>query len=584
MRRAMVAIGVDRTESAFPHLQAAASGANEMFSWGTGQGIECTLLSDAKGQKVRQSEVYAAIERLVMSGVYSQLIVYFSGHGVLQAPDSEVWLLSGAPDNPNEAINVNGSIARARTCGIEHVVIISDACRSLPATFRVGMLSPGVIFPTKTPRRPLPEVDVFYATLPGDPALEVPPDQAIQSHRGLLTQCLLDALYGRVPIVVQQWGSGAAARHVVPSRPLRNHLSLAVPLAAFSVSLTLRQDPDVRIESALPKFLADVTSVTAPLADSVVLGAAESATQEPKGLAGAIGMAQRRYFGNSMILPSSTLTKSALLVPPDLQMQMNAILGAKGREGFETRTGFTVHGAKVQAAFVTGTRCEVFEESGAFQVRVDEDCGADSHVPRGALIRFGRGRAVALAVIPGYVGTVIVENGLVITVNYTPSRGTANYEEYQLVAKELEQRRAFIAVAARHGVYRPGKLTARTEAGYLRLLERIDPTLAIYAAYAYSQRGDSRGVNAVFKYMQREREPVPFDVAMLSLQSNKRADVLDYAPWMPMLTQGWMLLGKFEKHMLPALREARSYLLPSLWSTFAAKGGDLLEQHWRNEV
>jgi hypothetical protein len=66
---------------------------------------------------------------------------------------------------------------------------------------------------------------------------------------------------------------------------------------------------------------------------------------------------------------------------------------------------------------------------------------------------------------------------------------------------------------------------------------------------------------------------------MLAAQRDRRlAQDLDFAPWLPVLTQGWMLLGKFESEMPAVLREARQYLLPGLWTTFAKEGVDILEQ------
>lgn len=585
MRKAMVAIGVDRTSSAFPTLRAAAAGAADIAGWAREQGFDCTLLTDTDESKVRSADIYEAVAAIVASGVYSQLIVYFSGHGVLQAPDCEVWLLSGAPDNPNEAVNVNGSIARARTCGIEHVVVISDACRSLPTTFRVGMLSPGVIFPTRKPKKPLPEVDVFYATLPGDPALEVPPDEAIPAHRGLLTQCLLNALRGQAPEVVKTWRKGGATRQVVPSRPLRAHLATAVPDAAAAVSIQLQQDPDVRVESDFPKFLSQLTDEVETRHSLPGLEAADDASDNLPGLAGEIGQYQRRLLGSLIDFGGTPVRLESLPDRSGLQQAMGTIIDAKGRLSFETRTGFTVRGSELRSALVTGTGCDVFEEAGAQQVRVHEDYAAASRsgrfAARAALIRFANGQGVALQVLPGYVGSIVVEDGRVVTVNYTPARGSRNYPEYEMVADKLEQRRAFIAVAARHGSFRLDAGRASGQASFLRALKRVDPTLGIYSAYAYAQSGNLQGVKSVFDYMRREAEPVPFDVAMLALQDEKKhPTILDFAPWMPMLTQGWTLLGRFDEIMPAVLREARKHLLPSLWSTFTPTGADILESAW----
>ena len=119
MATALVAIGVGKTNGEFHELKGAAQDAKEFHDWGVAQGFDCVLLADAD-RKVRVADVYEEINTFVGKGIYSQIVVYFSGHGVLQAPDCELWLMSGAPDNPNEVINVCGSIQAARSTGIEH--------------------------------------------------------------------------------------------------------------------------------------------------------------------------------------------------------------------------------------------------------------------------------------------------------------------------------------------------------------------------------------------------------------------------------------------------------------------------------
>ena len=77
--------------------------------------------------------------------------------------------------------------------------------------------------------------------------------------------------------------------------------------------------------------------------------------------------------------------------------------------------------------------------------------------------------------------------------------------------------------------------------------------------------------------MSREPEPVPFDVAMLALQNDEMPD-LNYAPGLPMLTQGWMSLGRLESLMPDVLKRARQYLKPSLWTTFTEEGMNIIER------
>src|SRR5689334_11601306 len=100
--RAAVAIGVDRTGGLQP-LQAAARGAEDVADWLRREGYDVTCLTDLRGDPVRLSDVAAAVTTYVELGTVEKLVVYFAGHGYLNV-SSEVWLLSGAPENANEAI------------------------------------------------------------------------------------------------------------------------------------------------------------------------------------------------------------------------------------------------------------------------------------------------------------------------------------------------------------------------------------------------------------------------------------------------------------------------------------------------
>ena len=101
--------------------------------------------------------------------------------------------------------------------------------------------------------------------------------------------------------------------------------------------------------------------------------------------------------------------------------------------------------------------------------------------------------------------------------------------------------------------------------------------MGIYATYAYAQAGDYEGVRSVFRYMEGDWDPVPFDVAMLAHKDGPWPEAFHYPPAMPMLTQGWALLGGMEISMQPQVLEARNYLVPSLWTTFERPGLDILD-------
>ncbi|MDP3662447.1 MAG: caspase family protein [Nitrosomonas sp.] len=588
MKKALVAIGVDKT-GGLPILKAAADGANKIATWAGNQGFDITLLTD-KLAPVTLAAVTASIHELINKRIYDQLVVYFSGHGLLKGSNYEVWLLSGAPINPNEAVNVTGSIDLSRNCGISHVVFISDACRSIPNTIGMNYVLGGLIFPAEQPKPPSPEVDTFYATIPGNPALEVPPDEAATNYRGIFTDYLLKPLLGHVNGLAREIATPSGPKYVIPSRSLKTYLLNVVPEAASAVSIKLQQNPEIRVESDLPKYLGEL--VTAMPDFAAPPGTDPSGSRVPSfgpslrspSTSDALEMLKQSHFlGHKDLLSTEALKDDS---GQAMSREIDELLNARGRVSFETRTGFTVHGVKVVSAMTTGTLCDVFEESGVSQVRVHIDPQSPilfAYRSLSTLIRFNSGSGVCLAALPGFIGTVVVaEEGRVLSVNYTPARGTPAYGEYEQVADDLERRRAFAAVAARNGSFTLDRKEATDAARYLRMLKSVDPTLGIYAAYAYAQVGGQEGVESVYRYMSENiygyNPPVPFDVAMLAHRNGPWPEAYRFPPTMPMLTQGWALLGGLEHSMHPAALNARHHLIPSLWTAFTTEGMDILEE------
>ncbi|MCZ7556157.1 MAG: caspase family protein [Bacteroidia bacterium] len=579
MNRCAVVIGVNKTGD-MPVLQAAVSGAQQFAAWATAQGINVSLLTD-ENESVSLGDIKNAIRHYVRQRTFNQLIVYFSGHGILRGPDYELWLLSGAPDDPDDAVNVPGSIWLARNVGIPHVVVISDACRSLPNTSRLSQIQGGVIFPNESPKAPRPAVDVFYATLPGDPAMEVSAVDATENYRGIFTDCLLKGLLGHVPDVIVNIAPPLVneEKWVVPSWELKPYLEQEVPDAAASVHIRLQQDPDIRVESHPPNYLAEFarpSSATSPRTartdqpDQVRFGDVVRSLKETQFFQGRIHDTSLSHHARAFAEQSG------------MAGAIHRLMDAKGRESFETRTGFSVLGTAVERAVVTDSGCDVFQENGAFQIRVHSD--EDGIRSRSTLMQITGGLVIPLAVLPGYIGTVVVEEGRVVTVNYLPSRNTEHYSEYEHFAHEVEQRRAFVSVAARNGAFRfESTVEAAAGADYLRMLKAIDPTLGLHSAYAYAQAGDFQGIKSVFEYMSRESVPVLFDVAMLCAKLDAPAinseRLSKIAPFCPMLTQGWAFVDVSEVWLPAVVRRAREHLRPGLWTTFGEKGASILWSH-----
>jgi hypothetical protein len=195
------------------------------------------------------------------------------------------------------------------------------------------------------------------------------------------------------------------------------------------------------------------------------------------------------------------------------------------------------------------------------------------------LIQFASGTGTVLAILSGFIGTIVIENDRVVNVSYLPSQYTENYSAYEQRAGEIDKLHAYVATAARHGVFHLEPSAAEEIAARLRIHKSIDPTLGIFAAYAYAQAGAFDSLRSVYHYMADAPEPVPFDVALLAGELPPGAVLVGMAgvtPLCPMLTQGWSLLGANEQRLAREVREAHTHLLPSLWTTLDERGVDLL--------
>ena len=193
-----------------------------------------------------------------------------------------------------------------------------------------------------------------------------------------------------------------------------------------------------------------------------------------------------------------------------------------------------------------------------------------------ALIQFADGRGVCLPVLPGFIGSVLVEDGRVTVVNYTPSRGTPRYNSLEYEHEQVEKLRAFATVAMKRGYL----LVEGAEPGHfaeqVRMFKHVDPTLGLYAAYAYAQAGMLEQVRDVHGWMNEHGLPPLFDVAMLA-----EAPMDGVVPGCPMLNQGWAILGDRKELLSPEMKDAGRYVVPALWTTFADAGMTLLFDRWQ---
>jgi hypothetical protein len=586
----LVAVGVDNPSAALTRLKGAASGAKQVADWLESQkshGVETVinLLTDGDAAKVSARSVQNAMRTMVDRGDLDVLILYLAGHGIVKSAGDEHVLLSDVDSYKDEAIAVTPTALNVRYSRVPYVLIISDACRSAVDPFGpLGTVAGKPALDLRGVAGVKPSrVDQFFATELSQTAKEF-------KGEGFFTSVLLEALTTAPANVVEVWPKGDPNVPVITAQKLDDYLSIEVPMRASAQEPSFEQTPDFIVTSKQPDFIAyvDLGDQTrdlkeAPPLDPTKLAALQAMRERTQALAG-IGKELKKS-------PHLSLNEN-LVAAAGLDEAFRAYVGTEfSRQRFETRTGYSVIGAKVDSAKVSGgRRADVLSDS-VDKSRTDVRLyPRDNRYPerpeeRGSVAIFFEGGTVSiLPVLPGYVGTIHVVDGCIQSLSYEVSEQLRQnlYEDVD-EWKHFESRRALAAALSASGKLRSlSKAEGSAHGAFLRGSKRADPTLGIYSAYSYALTGNDEGVVSVNRWFRSygslDREsglrpsPVPFDVAMLardvSRQSASKAPGI--APFCPLMSLGWSMLPSYIDPALlhPAVIEAGSKRLNSEWTTF----------------
>lgn len=601
----IISIGIDKANGLTP-LGAAVSGAKEFALWGQSQGYITDLFVD-EIKKVTQSEIFDKINEIVDSRTCEQLIVFFSGHGILKSPSQEIWLLSNARNNPNESINLTGSIDNARTSAIPYIVFISDACRVLPNEL-LFTGNGSVIFPIVDSTDQDCAIDILYATRPGNPAHEQN-SQLNTKKFGLFTQALLEILNGNYPELIKANPSGDDLTSYYNLDDLlvnRNYKSLSngnwhinsinsessiksvVAKKARDISITLKQTPDIRIQFQNPKpSLAEFDDNNA----KNILLSSNSQIKEKVSTERTIfnGVQNKLNDGLSNFETDNRSFKAILQDMEEIPMDIynlkstliknsEVIFDAKGKSSFETETGFTIIGTQIKDVLTTSTK-DIFTESNRVHIRIYPNNNSKT-----ALIVLKNGYSIPIAIISGYIGTLVFDKNQLLTINYTPSKNTYKYQYFEQNENRIGFVRSFVASAANEGFdysqtfknefTKDGYLNYSNAGSYLRQEKSIDPSLGLYAVYAFRQEGKIRDIKSVYDFMAEEPNNMIFDVALLA--NKLSSEKVRLSPFCPMIAIGWAYRHHFDEFINQEVREASNFLVPSLWTTFDKKGTEII--------
>jgi hypothetical protein len=606
---------VDRVVGMDPLTQAA-SGARAFAKWATDQGCDVEALVD-DGQPptgragVARRDVFTAVQAFVNRGVYDQLIIYFAGHGILKAPGAEIWLLSDAGNDPGEAVTLVSAIEYARSTGIPHVVFVSDACRVIPRTTDLTSITGANIFRwSQAPPDSDPEIDVYYATKPGDPAYEVDVDD--NAGFGVFTACFLDLVRAPIADMLEAIPGPVDAPGdlvVVTSRKLKPVLAQRVDAAIQAAEPLAWQRPEIRVESELPRFVAVVApkSAIAGTGDDLA-GSAD--TGEPGGGSPrphppppppapvGDGAGSRPQDG------SGSRRKQDLLDPPWWRSSDIARAYRQHPRAMDVaRSNYDLYGGSqnllafadptdAMVAVVGGSMRAVFSPEFEVQermlprtsghvevVRLTRNPSRNPLRPDTAVVAFDDDVGTLVPVRQGATALVAMDSGRVVSVQQTYFRQLPDY-----VRDDFDQ---YCAAAIAHAL--EGDLGFMLEGRLdrsLRLWLRDGPELAmvdLLRAYALAERG-LFGAGYLTEAFLPE---ITFDQAMLALRPSE-ARFLDeptrrfllgplarFSLLGPQLTRGWMLFEADHPLHRPLHDELRRHLVPSLWTTFDRLGTEI---------
>ncbi|WP_165504937.1 caspase family protein [Rhizobium leguminosarum] len=553
--RGAVVIGVDNIS----HMAklSASRDADKVEQWLVGEGFEVKKFTDARGVEVTEDDLYRAVKDFVDRSNLDMLLIYFAGHGFANGR-TEFWMLSGAPENPNRVVSLFQSMLFAQYCGVPNVVLISDACRSIPATPQLQMLESGsAIFPNFGPNDQGGNVDTLKAASFGAPAYEGPIVSEIAAKGGIFTDVLMGAFRQPSVDMTDTLDTGEV---IIKNSKLKDYLRAEVNRRAQAISITSRQFPEITVNS--DSYIAKVhTQVRSGSTAVPPVSPRDVLNYQLRKTGVSFDSGFDRLTSDFEIEASQSFAKFE-----DLKV---ALSDNNYAVSFETQTGISVVGGRV-SEYVVAPYLSASEVSmNNIGVSLDTPCAE-------VLVEFEGQSFSVLPVIKGFITNVAWGPTGIASVTFVPSSNAPRWSEYAVSRDRIDELHAIIASASTLNGFRiegnPETRERRAEAmaDDIRLGKSVDPTLGIYAAYAYAQAGLERKVQSVANFMRSDLEFEFFDLAMLAeWRARAEGGTLRSTlfPLWPMLAQGWEYLLPYQMSTDYSLQELRPFLLPSLWTT-----------------
>jgi hypothetical protein len=449
MRRALVLIGVSRTGGGLEELKSIQSSFNQLRVWAKEQRFDSIEeISDLRSDDVRLGDIVDLIQNLDDSPTPpDQLVVYFNGHGVRNA-FGDLWLLSRAPNQSSEAVNVFASVTAAYYRYFKHVVLISDACRVNPEDKQFNSVMGASIFQNAREEGLANSVDVFFASTVGTPALEI---DIAKTPTSIYTLQLSEFLRGSEPSILEKLHPPDILPTVVRSAPLKKALSSAVRARLRKNGVNQNVRPDAILSSDPALWLSSFDHDPPPLGNAI----------EPTGLETMIVVEGSKSIVDPP--PSPSIPQAPISASEEFQGHLEAAL-VKAQTTtssteetwipvgfhFETQCGFHLKGMNAAGGKLSDEGSISLEGN---LVRVI------STKPQMALLTLQNESGLLLPVIPNHIGFIQFDSDRITDIAYEPSanfgnnyeRQEARYSRFSFKAATIRSVREILATAARTG-------------------------------------------------------------------------------------------------------------------------------------
>jgi len=598
--RAGVFIGIQQT-GGLDELKDAVAGAHRMHAWAVQQGMvpnqRALLMTDEGGRRITPDNIWDAVNTLISGAGIDQLIIYFAGHGV-NINRCEHWLLSDAPTRPNAAVNVSGSVELARYCGVGHVAFISDACRVAPSSIQAQNVRGQDIFPNEGGGDRARPVDQFFACMLGKTAVEISDrTQAATHFRALYTDALHDALQGKVARVLEPSSDPTDRMRYVKPVKLQEYLEAEIPARIMKMQLTgkVNQSPDA-ILCAHSNWLARIEVGIGPPSSTAELTAgplpAPLQPEEPVARSLAPPLRQKRTASARSLtdnLVSTVAGQSGRAIDHALSGARDSSTGAAARvldtierladpfgpARFESECGVKIRGRRILEAFTSfATAIPVGPDGIALKIEGLE------RPTTNIVLRFEGGCGTIIPVLQGYVAALTFEGDELADVSYEPSANNWRARSYRDNAAEIRTLRAIAASAAQHGRFELNETRGPQIARRMQYAKGIDPTFAVYAAYAYHDLQLLARIQEMAWHLRGDIGVSFFDLALLSreLLGQSVSSESRVTPYTPLLAQGWSLLRAHRVRLPAPLADLERNMRHSLWSLYDNDGVDVLRK------